>query len=752
MKNSFFKLLAVVSIMLTLPLFVSASEEGVTTADETTTQAVQESTQPAEPTTQPVTDPTQPSEEPTTKAPEVEKPVSLSAPVISSVKATVSGVEIKWKSVKNAASYIVYSKVSGAERKEIGRTKGTAFTDKKAVSGKSISYYVRCVDAKGKTLSSYSSAKSITYIKAPAITKFSNTTTGTKITWTECKGATSYKVFYRDSKGNWKTLATVKTTSYTHDKLKSGTTYTYTVRCYNSKGVAVGAYYTEGFKNTFLVSPAISSVSNVSSGVKVSWKKQSKAAAYRVYRKTAKTNWTEIGKTKSTSFTDKKVSSGTRYAYTVVCINSAGKNVSAVKSYSAITYIKAPSIKSFTATATGTKITWSAVKGASGYTLSYIDGNGKWKKLITTKSTSYTHDKLKSGRKYTYRLVCINSSGKAVSAYSAQTTNRFLAPPKISSVSRSGKAALIKWPSVSGAQGYMILRRTYAGKYKKLATVKNVTSYKDTSAKSNTVYSYSLRCLDSKGNVISYYKTYNKYYVVGKPAEGVFSVNGTSYRFYNGEVRKGLYTIDGSKYYYDSKGNLMKDGIVGSKSVGWYYADKNGRINLNYVNGITYKGANWIVSNGKAKKASTSADMVLFRAAKEVAKATNTSMTRAQKLRACFDYCKVAYAELNPRIPHYNGMDWPIVYANDMFIDGAGNCFSYGAAFAYMAKAIGYTNVYCCHSGGHGWAEIDGKVYDPEWSKHYHVYDYFGLDYDTHTDQDYKGAISAGYPWMHVKI
>ena len=42
-----------------------------------------------------------------------------------------------------------------------------------------------------------------------------------------------------------------------------------------------------------------------------------------------------------------------------------------------------------------------------------------------------------------------------------------------------------------------------------------------------------------------------------------------------------------------------------------------------------------------------------------------------------------------------------------MFVDGAGNCFSYGAAFAYMAKAIGYKNVYCCNSGGHGWAEVD---------------------------------------------
>lgn len=142
----------------------------------------------------------------------------------------------------------------------------------------------------------------------------------------------------------------------------------------------------------------------------------------------------------------------------------------------------------------------------------------------------------------------------------------------------------------------------------------------------------------------------------------------------------------------------------------------------------------------------------LQRAQAVVARITNESMTKEQKLKICFDYVKNAYPEIKPRIPHYTGMDWPVVYANDMFVRGAGNCCSYAAAFAYMAKAIGYEEVYCCNSGGHGWAEIDGLVYDPEWSKWHHVYNYFALSYHTKTDQDYKGAIGAGKPWMRIKI
>ena len=35
---------------------------------------------------------------------------------------------------------------------------------------------------------------------------------------------------------------------------------------------------------------------------------------------------------------------------------------------------------------------------------------------------------------------------------------------------------------------------------------------------------------------------------------------------------------------------------------------------------------------------------------------------------------------------------------------------------------------------------------------HHFTYNYYGITYNTHTDQDYKGAIGAGYSWMHVKI
>lgn len=137
-------------------------------------------------------------------------------------------------------------------------------------------------------------------------------------------------------------------------------------------------------------------------------------------------------------------------------------------------------------------------------------------------------------------------------------------------------------------------------------------------------------------------------------------------------------------------------------------------------------------------------------ARKAVEKCTDSGMTKEEKLKSAFDYLKANYLE-GVRRSDYREPDWPAVYASDLLIGGKGDCYSYGAAFAYMAKAIGYEESYACNSGGHGWAEIDGKIYDPEWSLHNSKYSYFGMSYDDPSDVAYKGSIGWAN-WTHVKV
>ena len=244
-----------------------------------------------------------------------------------------------------------------------------------------------------------------------------------------------------------------------------------------------------------------------------------------------------------------------------------------------------------------------------------------------------------------------------------------------------------------------------------------------------------------------------------------------------GAKKPGLLTVGGRKYFGYEDGSLSKNEtktvkdktyIFGSDRVGRtngiikdgnkYVYIKNGKKDNTVCMAAKQDGVEWNVINGIATKVVTQHDKTLNRALKLIAQVTDESMTKKQKLRACFNHIRDNYPEYNPRIPHYTGTDWPIVYANDIFVGVArrggnkgGNCLSVAAAFAYMAKGLGYENVYGCNSGGHGWAEIDGLVYDPEWTRH-SPGNYFGISYYAGYGPDYRMIKTMRASYARVKI
>ena len=479
-----------------------------------------------------------------------------------------------------------------------------------------------------------------------------------------------------------------------------------------------------------------------------------------------------IGYTSGNSFVYKAAANGKFYTYTVRCRDNTDRRYLSWYDDAGIsgTYISAPRITGFTPSNGAVTIRWKTVRGISRYRVYLKSGSG-WVKLANTTKPEFTHKSIKAGTLYTYAVRCVNKNGKAISGYYTDNNAfRYMDSPKIASVA-DGKITL---GSVRYAAGYRIYRKIY-GKGWKVIGDTATASYTDTTAAKNVPYAYTARCLDSAGHLTSWYLTENRYYCNGKLANGNITVSGQTLSFTNGVPRqKGYVTISGKMYYYNSKGVLQKNGIVGSAKEGYRYADKNGVINLKYTgvavkgkntwyfkNGkidyklrdaVTVGGVSYNVINGRAHRVTTAEERTLFRALKLANRVASRSLPKEKRLKILWDYIKGAYEEKNPRIPDYTGMDWPTIYADDLLVNGVGNCLSYGAEFAFLAKAIGYDNVYACHSGGHGWAEIDGLVYDPEWSMHHFTYNYYGLSYNTKTDQDYKGAIAANYAWMHIKI
>jgi transglutaminase-like putative cysteine protease len=156
-------------------------------------------------------------------------------------------------------------------------------------------------------------------LSKPKLSSVSNIASGVQIKWEKVSGASMYRVFRKSGTGKWKRLGDTTATSFTDKTAKSGTTYTYTVRCVSRDGKSYeSSYDTKGKTIRYLKRPT-PKAANTSSGVKVSWSKTTGASGYYVYRKT-NGKYVRIAAVKGSgtlSYLDKTAKSGTTYTYTV---------------------------------------------------------------------------------------------------------------------------------------------------------------------------------------------------------------------------------------------------------------------------------------------------------------------------------------------------------------------------------------------------------------------------------------------------
>lgn len=158
------------------------------------------------------------------------------------------------------------------------------------------------------------------------------------VTWKKAKNATSYRVYYKQAGGKWKTLANVKGTKYTHTSsrkypLTEGKKYVYTVKAYNRYGRKWGSYDRNGKTVTIPAIPGKVNVTKVKANsyqeVQVNWSKAKNATSYHVYYKEAGArNWRKIDSVSGryTSFKHRSskafpLKPDKKYVYTVKAYN-----------------------------------------------------------------------------------------------------------------------------------------------------------------------------------------------------------------------------------------------------------------------------------------------------------------------------------------------------------------------------------------------------------------------------------------------
>lgn len=408
---------------------------------------------------------------------------------------------VSWSAVSGADGYQLY-KANVSSDGSVGKfskiatrsAKQTSYEDTNVKAGKKYVYVVYAID--GNTKSVASDKLTNIFIEIPQITSLSNAYGGASIKWKSVVGASKYRVYRKfDGEKKWTKIAVLpsKTLSYVDGGAKSNVKVSYAVRAEN--GNSLSSYTAKSF--TFLASP-VAKVANIGSGIKISWGSVAGAKSYYVYKKTSSDgSWKKIGTATGTSYTDKDVSAGKSYVYTVRAYNGSKLSGYNTNGWS-IKRLTAPKLSAVSNNTKGIKFTWGAVKGAKEY---YVyrktSKNGSWTKIGSTQSTSYTDKNVKSGSTYYYTAKAV--SGKSVSSYNGTgLSGKFLSAPSISSISNTAKGVSLKWKSINGAQAYYVYRKEgSAKKWTKLAEITS-TSYTDKNVKNNKTYTYMIKAVSGK--------------------------------------------------------------------------------------------------------------------------------------------------------------------------------------------------------------------------------------------------------------
>ena len=420
---------------------------------------------------------------------------TLGKVIINSVESEKDGVRISWKKVTGADFYRVYKKING-EYEIINETADgnvTDYFDAEVENNVSYSYAVRAVN---ETSADYAATRSDTvstrYTVAPTKITLTNDDGKVVVSWSKVAGATAYRVYRRtvDADGNvssWKYFDKITATKYSDKTAKSGTKYEYAVRAYTDGGNSV---LSSEKAIVYLAIPEFSVEATVK-GVKITWEKVAGAESYKIYRKISDGSWKEY-KTISaskTSYTDTSASSGKTNSYKIVAVKDSYKSdYETHKVY----YLKTPTV-SVKNTTSGVYTSWKKVSGASSYEVYRKAGSSKsWKKIATTKKTSYTDKNVKSGTTYKYTIRAVNSKGKSKYGSTAYETIRFLSAPKLEKIRSTKSGVTVYWDDVKGASKYLVYRKTGSGDYELIKTVsgKSTVKYLDKSAKKGKTYTY----------------------------------------------------------------------------------------------------------------------------------------------------------------------------------------------------------------------------------------------------------------------
>ncbi|MDR1270302.1 MAG: fibronectin type III domain-containing protein, partial [Planctomycetaceae bacterium] len=407
----------------------------------------------------------------TTQAEIPATPLNIKGSAIST-----SAVRISWDTAVHATNYRVELFDSAKNRwTAIGTTATNSFQHNNLKNSTTYQYRIIAVSKAGESLPSNTVTVStpVALPKAPTGLKGTILDSSTiDLSWKAVDGASSYRLEYSltGQLGSWKKLGSsvITGTGGKAVNLASGMKHYFSVIALNEAG--------ESKSSTILtmITPALAPASPPNgltaqavndTKVKVFWNAVENATQYIVERSTDGTAWKKTATVSavSTEVTISGHKSTTAYYYRVTATSKAGTSDPS-QSVVVTTKIKTPPAPRITVLNNNSvKITWSSVKGVSGYRIERsLEDSILWESVTQSEVSENTKEWIDTNcdpnTVYQYRIVALGTDAAIHSeaSKSKSVTTAPATPTGFSATEILDKQVLLTWDAVEGAKSYLV--------------------------------------------------------------------------------------------------------------------------------------------------------------------------------------------------------------------------------------------------------------------------------------------------------
>lgn len=442
-------------------------------------------------------------------------------------------VTLQWNAFAGATGYQIF-KASSANGTYslVGTQTGTSYKRTNLTTDLTCYYKVKayCSASNSTTYSAFSAAVAGTprvfdvnaAVSGLALAAYTDKTITLK--WNPFLNAQGYEVFKATSaNGKYEKIHSTTGTSFKRTGLTTNKTCYYVVRAYykNANGTYSYSKYSAATPGT----PIGFSTKDKVGGFKVSantynsvtliWNGYPTATGYQIYRANSKKGKYKLIKTTTkTWYVRKKLTTNKTCYYKVRAYkkkSNGKKQYTKFTTYAAGTPRMATPVERVTSQKTGITVTWNTVPGAKGYEVyRATSANGKYSKIKSTTSTTWTNTKIDTNKGYYYKVRAyrtINGKKKHSSFAGAQLGMK-VSLAKVSGVAAASQSNCVglTWAGVSGASGYEIWRATgsnNASGYTKVGTASSA-AFNDYNVANGLTYYYKIRAYRTVNGVNVY--------------------------------------------------------------------------------------------------------------------------------------------------------------------------------------------------------------------------------------------------------